>query len=319
MKIIFGIEGTRLKDEEIEFFSSVKPSGYIIFKRNIESRNQLQELISNLKQLSSEKLILIDQEGGRVQRYIADGKDRYPSAEYFGRMAENKGIDFAYDKAYETYKELAQELKDLGVTINCGPVADLKITGADDIIGDRSYSSNPDLIVGLCEAFIKAHRYSGIESIVKHIPGHGRAKIDSHKKLPIIEHGLDELILNDFITFRRLANQSLYAMTAHIIIPELDPDFPITLSKKAIKLIRENIGFKGHIFTDCLTMGALNKWSISERVKLSYEAGCEYPIYSSGNLQEMFSIVKDLNPKLLSNLKHLNPNVQATVTNIFNE
>lgn len=315
MKIIFGIQGKCLSDEEKEFFSKTKPAGFIIFARNIDNKAQVTELVAELKELSSENLILIDQEGGRVLRI----KDTiYPSADYFGILADMFGIEKAKEAAYMSYSILAKEIAEMGINVNCCPVADLRFEGADDVIGNRSYSTDPDVVIEICKEVIRAHQDNGVEPVIKHMPGHGRAKSDSHKSLPVLENSLEELDKTDFVTFKALSDSCRFGMTAHIIIPEIHPTTPVTLSKEGVRVIRDDIGFKGDIFTDCLTMGALEAWPISERVSLALEAGCDYPIYSNGAMVDMLEIAKTVDPEF-ELVGDLDTASVGAVTDIFGE
>lgn len=289
--VIYGLSSTSILPSEEQFFKKVKPAGFIIFSRNIESKDQLTQLCSQLKELieQDEKLILIDQEGGRVQRYkkqSSDGPTLYKPAKYFADLEQKIGLDSALIQTYKQNYKIAKEIKDLGFTTNCTPVADLYYPDSDDIVGDRSFGADPLKVAKFCKQVVKAHNDVGIDSIIKHIPGHGRAKCDSHKKLPLIEATLEDLENTDFIPFNLLKNCK-FGMVAHIIYTSLDPIYPASLSKKVIEYIRFKIGFKGKLFTDCIHMSALDSYNFSLKTKMALDAGCDYVIHSSGNIEEM--------------------------------
>ena len=186
--------------------------------------------------------------------------------------------------------QIASELKELGFTTNCTPVADLLFDGADNVIGDRSFGSDPEIVVAFCKEVIRAHKDAGIEPIIKHIPGHGRATKDSHYHLPRITASLEELEKTDFVIFKELAPLVNFAMTAHCVYEAIDPVLPATQSKIVIDYIRNNIGFTGDIFTDAIEMDALTG-NVADRAKASLEAGCNYVLHCTSNITEMEEIL----------------------------
>ncbi len=293
--VIFGIKGTKLSQEEIDLFKEHKPAGFIIFTRNIESKQQLAVLVSSLKALFRRKdtLILIDQEGGRVQRLKEPHTKNYPAPKRFSDRIEKEGKGVIGDELFESNYEMASELAELGINVNCTPVADLYYPFANNVIGDRSFGSDIEIVESFCRIVVAAHRDAGVRAVVKHIPGHGRALKDSHLELPYVDASLKELEATDFAVFRELGTYSDYAMTAHVVYNCLDPENPVTLSKKAIEYIRKKICFKGKIITDCITMKAL-PGTYAEKTIKALEAGCDYVLHCSGDIDEMREIVSAL-------------------------
>lgn len=262
LPIIFGISGKYLTKDEIELFTKYSCAGFILFSRNIESREQIIKLINSLRSLYSERQILIftDQEGGRVARIKPPiAKNLYPASSYFSGIYERDKL-LGQSLVKDNYSKLMLELKELGIDSPCGPVADLFFAEADKVIGDRSFGKSVETVVDLCNSAIEAIVSEGGVPIIKHIPGHGRANLDSHFDLPIINASLAELEITDFEVFKRVAaeNTQIWAMTAHIKYLALDSELPVTLSQKSINYIRENIGFKGTLISDDVCMLALH-------------------------------------------------------------
>lgn len=312
-KIIFGFESTTLTSNEYELFKKFPPRGFILFKRNIESSLQLDKLIKNLRDINSQNklVILIDQEGGRVARIKPPiAYQEFPPAAFFGEIYKKDPIE-AKELVYKNYFALMSELKSFGIDSPCAPVADLYHRRANDVIGDRSFSDEIEIVNELSAQSIRAIIAAGGIPIIKHIPGHGRASVDSHYALPIITTKLDELVQTDFVPFKYLSKinnidqKQIWSMTAHLIIEELDTNLPVTLSAKTIKYIRNEIGFKGTIVSDDICMKALhaglsefsgpiyNK-SLIDSAHKAYLAGCDYILHCSGNIEEMSSILSSI-------------------------
>lgn len=326
--IIFGINGYRLTEQEKILFSNHKIAGFILFKRNIQDKEQLTQLIQELKSLYSDykPLIFVDQEGGRVARLKPPlVSELYPPAEHFSKLYDQEGSKKASEAVFSNYSSLMYSLKQLGIDSPCAPVADLLYPYAHNVIGDRSFGDSVPKVVALCTEAIKAIQEKEGVPIVKHMPGHGRAKQDSHDDLPRVIDSIEELNKTDFEVFRQLAksNDNIWGMTAHIVFDVLDPELPVTLSEKAIKFIRQEIGFKGKLVTDAIEMGALhgqigkqyshaikNRNEISDQkfheIKAKYvesmgkvaaaslKAGCDYVLHCSGDYAEMGEVVKML-------------------------
>lgn len=290
--IIFGCAGKSLTPDEYRLFRDVRPAGFILFARNIESVDQVRSLTGELRSVSvgAQSLIMIDQEGGRVQRLTPPVWDSYPALKEFGDRA-------AYDleeasKCLElNYSLIAKELVALGINVNCAPVLDLFLEGANAVIGNRAVSNNPQLISILGNSVCKGLIANGIIPVIKHIPGHGRAESDSHAALPRVSTDLDTLKNTDFVPFRALRS-SPAAMTAHIVYTAVDPLKPASVSKEVIlKTIRKDIGFNGLLFSDDVCMGALSG-SSSHRIHAVLNAGSDIALHCSGDYLDMLSVAK---------------------------
>jgi beta-N-acetylhexosaminidase len=288
--VIFGLASTSISEQERQFFREVQPLGFILFARNIQNFKQTQALVSELKSLidSDYVPILIDQEGGRVRRlkppYFRDSK----AAGDFGKLAE-KNMDDAQLAVFLNHYLMGKELASLGFNIDCAPVLDLVHGGAHNIIGDRSFGSDPLQVTNLGKYAIYGLMAAGVLPIVKHIPGHGRAKLDSHHDLPIIDTPLAILEKTDFLPFKELAFAPL-AMTAHLILKDIDPDKPVTLSQPSINYIRDEIGFKNILITDAIEMKALSG-SFASRAKEALIAGCDILLHCSAKMDEMQQVI----------------------------
>lgn len=290
---IFGIKSTSLHQEEINFFKEVNPLGFIIYKRNIDNEKQIIDLIVELKGLVEHDypMILIDQEGGRVARLRPPLFQETPSMLYFGEIALSN-LDYAKILVEKNYFTIGSYLRKLGINMDCAPVADLIFNGADKVIGDRSFGSDPELVAELSKAADAGLIKSGIQSIIKHIPGHGRADRDSHFALPVVKADIGILEQTDFYVFKKLSHLKM-AMTAHIIYEALDNLNPLTLSKIGINYIREKIGFNGLIMTDDISMKALSG-GISHIIKKAIDAGCDIILHCNGDINEMREISYNL-------------------------
>lgn len=294
---IFSLSGTELTPEEKAFFQQANPFGFILFKRNCNSPGQVAALIKDIKEsVGRDCPILIDQEGGRVQRLGPPHWREYPPVKNFGDLySENaeKGLEAL---RFETFR-LAEELVELGINVNCAPVLDLIFDAAHDIVGDRSFSNDPEIVTRLglsvCRHFLK----SGLLPVIKHIPGHGRANADSHLELPHVSAPYEELERTDFKPFKGLAvsdvGRTVWCMTAHIIYDKLDKDLPVSISGAVIEnYIREDIGFEGILLCDDLEMKALESYgALSELAQKTLDAGCDLTLYCGGELDKMEKIV----------------------------
>ena len=287
---ISGCEATRLNASECSFFRDVRPCGFILFKRNCEDSDQIRALIGDFREAvdDASAFVLIDQEGGRVQRLIPPIAPRYPSARRFAALHSgdaDKGLEAARSGA----RLIARDLARLGITVNCAPVLDVPVPGAHDIIGDRAYGSTVDEIAALGRAVAQGYLDGGILPVIKHIPGHGRAEVDSHASLPVIHATRAELSRTDFIPFRALNDMPL-GMTAHILIPDIDRHAPASASPTIIhEIIRGDIGFDGLLMCDDLSMGALSG-TMQERTRAVLDAGCDVALHCGGNFDEMTAV-----------------------------
>ena len=292
---ICGLKGKHLSNQEKKFLSKYKPWGVILFSRNISSIKQTKNLTNSIKKIfkNNNYPILIDEEGGRVTRLKKFIDSSLFSAKYFGYLYKKNNKKFEiYFSVY--VKQISYLLRLLGININSVPVLDLRRSITHNIIGDRSYSSNKKLVTKIGDICIEKFHKNRIATIIKHIPGHGLAISDSHKKLPIINKNIGYLFQNDFQTFKN--KKSLMAMTGHLLFKKIDSNETVTHSKKMINLIRNKIGFKNILITDDLSMKAL-KYSLEENVKKSFLAGCNLALHCNGNLKEMLIVAKN-SPKI---------------------
>ena len=282
---IIGIKSTILSSREKNFITKYKPWGVILFARNIKTLKQTYKLTQQIKKIFRDRNypILIDQEGGRVNRLKNFFNADSLTGEFFGKLFEkDKKKSLEYYKIFIYHTSFL--LNSIGVNINTLPVLDIRSVGSSYIIGDRSFSSNPKIVSKIGDICIKLFQSKKIGTVIKHIPGHGLAKVDSHKLTPIIKKKLKYLKLNDFSAFRK--KSSLFAMTAHIIYSSIDKKNTATHSKKVIKVIRENIKFKNLIMSDDISMKSL-KGSIKDNTIKAFEAGCNLVLHCNGNYKEM--------------------------------
>jgi beta-N-acetylhexosaminidase len=288
---IFGFSAQELTPEEITFFMETNPCGYILFKRNVATPEQVKRLTEQLKSLNNNPnlLILIDQEGGRVRRLRPPHfREAFAAGEYV-KIAE-QNFDKALKAVELNHYLMGRELNELGINVDCAPVADLKFNWAHEIIGDRSFGEKPEKVAALCKAAITGLNGAGVHEVIKHIPGHGRALADSHEALPIVTTTLDELEKTDFSPFKSL-NSATFAMTAHVVFEALDQENCVTHSSSCLRYIRERIGFSGLIMCDDLSMNAL-KGSLHNRAAKALAAGCDLLLHCNGNLDEMVEVAK---------------------------
>ena len=288
---ITGIKGTKLNKKEIFFLKRYKPWGVILFSRNIKSISQTQKLTLHIKKLFNDKNypILIDEEGGKVSRLNKFIDNSIFSAKFFGNLyRKDRKRFYIYVNPY--VKQISYLLNLLGININTVPVLDVSRKITNNVIGNRAFSSNHFLVSKLGKIFIKKYHNSRIGTIIKHIPGHGLSKVDSHANLPIVNHDIDLLNKIDFYPFKK--QSSFLAMTAHIIYSSIDSKYPATHSKKIINIIRKKIGFKNLILTDDISMKAL-KYSISKNTTQAFKAGCNLVLHCNGKYKEMLIVAKN--------------------------
>lgn len=294
---IFGCAGTELGVEERFFFENANPLGFILFARNVDNPDQVRKLVADLRLAvgREDAPVLIDQEGGRVQRLGPPNWRARPPQALFAHIAEQDAA-LAREAASLNAQLIALELFELGIDVNCLPVADVPVEGAHDVIGDRAFGSNPEIISQLGEAVIAGSLAGGAMPVVKHLPGHGRARQDSHKDLPRVDTCADTLRETDFVPFRHLY-YAPWGMTAHIVYEALDPELPATLSEKVIQeVIRGEIGFRGFLISDDLVMKAL-KAPAEENARLALDAGCDAVLHCNGEIDDMIRI-SDVLPEL---------------------
>ena len=289
---ICGSSGPELTDKERSFLREARPCGLILFARNCVEPGQLRHLVEDFRSAVSDNglMVLIDQEGGRVRRLKPPHWRKLPPARAFGELyARDSGE--AMEAAYLVARLTAEELSELGINVNCAPVLDIPATGADDIIGDRAYGSDPQIVADLGEAAARGYLDGGVLPVMKHIPGHGRAGVDSHKSLPVIDASRQELAKLDFKPFAKLRELPA-AMTAHVLIPDIDTERPASISPAIIgQVIRDQIGFDGLLMCDDLSMGAL-KGPVAQRAKGAICAGVDVALHCNGDIREMTAIAE---------------------------
>ena len=281
---ICGLSGPALTSSEADFLAAARPAGIILFARNVQNPEQVRQLIDAARDAAGgPMLIMVDQEGGRVQRLTAPHWPRYPAARAFSRLPE------AADAARLCARMMAHDLHALGFNTTAAPVLDVPVPGADNIIGDRAYGEDVETVGALGGAVAEGLLAGGILPVMKHIPGHGRAMADSHLALPVVHTPLEELRASDFAPFRALRHLPM-AMTAHVVFTAVDASAPVTVSAKAIaEVIRGFIGFDGLLMSDDLSMRALSG-SLEERTRGSFSAGCDLALHCNGKMEEMAAV-----------------------------
>ncbi|WP_029355284.1 beta-N-acetylhexosaminidase [Bosea sp. 117] len=288
---ITGCAGTELSPEETAFIAASRPWGLILFRRNVASPAQVAALTRAFRAIVGrpDAPVLIDQEGGRVQRLGPPHWPAYPPAGVFAAMADGGDLEGAKTAARLGARLMAQDLASLGINVDCVPCADLRLPEGHGIIGDRAYGSTPAQVAALARAAAQGLEAGGVLPVLKHIPGHGRARADSHESLPVVETSRAELEATDFAPFRALADLPL-GMTAHVVYAAIDPDRPATTSARVIaEIIRGHIGFDGALMSDDLSMGALSG-TLASRTEAAFAAGCDLALHCNGRLDEMAEV-----------------------------
>ena len=283
---ITGLSGPVITADELAFLRDAEPWGLIVFRRNVENPEQLRALTDGFREaLGRDAPVLVDQEGGRVQRLGPPHWPAYPAGAVYGQLYDldpKTGLEAARLGA----SLIAADLRAVGIDTDCLPLADIPVSGADPVIGDRAYGTTPDKVAALAAAVAEGLLAGGVLPVLKHLPGHGRATADSHLKLPVVETDRATLERTDFAPFRALAGLPL-GMTAHVVFSAIDPVAPATTSAIMIgEVIRRFIGFSGLLMGDDVSMGALSG-ILSERARASLQAGCDMVLHCNGNLSEM--------------------------------
>lgn len=311
--VIVGVSGLSLTNDEKDLLKKYLPLGVILFSRNIKNNRQLYDLTCEIKDiLDNCSLILIDQEGGRVQRLRKPNCTNYPAANIFGKLAKIS-IKDAVRATYLNYLLLGSDLTKVGINVNCAPCLDVKSSNTHEVIGDRAFSSNPKIVALLGEAACKGLIKSGVLPVIKHIPGHGRAESDSHLSLPIIKDKVISLDKSDFLPFKQLSNMPM-AMTAHILYKDIDNKLPITQSKIANKFIRQNIKYKGILLSDDIDMLALSG-SIQDKMKSIYEADYDIILHCSGDINTTELVLRNGNTVSNDLLNKIKANTDRLIKN----
>jgi beta-N-acetylhexosaminidase len=290
---ITGVSVKVLTAAEREFIRAERPWGFILFKRNIEAPDQVSTLVGELRNCLGEAdaLVLIDQEGGRVARLGPPHWPVYPPGAVFGALYD---LDPALGltAARLSSRLIAADLIDLGISVDCLPLADVPVAGADAVIGNRAYGTEPAKVAAIARAVTEGLEQGGVLPVLKHIPGHGRAAADSHFRLPTVDTSKEELERTDFAAFQPLADLPM-AMTAHVVFSALDPAHPATTSATIIRqVIRGVIGFQGLLMSDDVSMNAL-AGSIAERTRAIVNAGCDMVLHCNGKLDEMRDVARE--------------------------
>lgn len=290
---ITGCEGLTLSAEEVSFFRAEKPWGFILFARNCDTADQIRALCDALRTASDDAFapIFIDQEGGRVRRLRPPVVPDYPTGASYGALY-GREISEGVRAAWLGGRLIAHDLYHLGLTGNCVPIVDVRQDYGDAIIGDRAYGTKPEAVAAIGRAMADGTLAGGVLPVMKHIPGHGRARLDSHKALPIVDDAIEELRAIDFEPFRLLSDLPL-AMTAHIVYSALDSKCPATTSQDVISnIVRGHIGFDGALMSDDLSMKALSG-TIAERTEAALAAGCDLALHCNGEMLEMVEVAEN--------------------------
>jgi beta-N-acetylhexosaminidase len=295
---ICGLQGPTLGEDERTFLREAQPWGVVLFKRNVQSLGQIRWLCRTVREAlgRDDAPILIDQEGGRVQRIGPPHLRAYPAGAVYGRIYEANPL-LGVEAAHVGARLMALDLLDLGITVDCIPILDVPVKGGTEAIGDRALGRSSDCVATLGAAQIDGLLSGGVLPVIKHLPGHGRAQVDSHTELPRVDAGLAELEAQDFAPFRLLARRAGLGMTCHVVFSAVDADAPATLSATVIgNIIRRRIGFDGALMSDDISMGALSG-SLRGRAERAIAAGCDIVLHCNGDMAEMAEIAAGT-PKL---------------------
>ncbi len=294
--LIVGVAGTQLSRDEAQFLKDARPAGFILFARNLKDHAQIRGLICDVRAAigADDVLVLIDQEGGRVQRLRPPLGRALPPAAAYGKFY-TRDHAAAVMAAFEATRLLAADLSELGINTDCAPVVDVPVEGAHDIIGDRAYGKSVEQVVALAKAVGDGFMAGGVVPVIKHIPGHGRATADSHLSLPVVTESRAELAVTDFAPFKAL-NHLPTAMTAHVVFRDIDPQSPASTSPIVTReIIRGEIGFDGLLMSDDLTMKALSG-PMRSRAEAVVAAGSDLALHCSGDLPEMLQAAAGAGP-----------------------
>lgn len=296
--VIFGCAGKSLSKEEKKFFTAVNPVGFILFARNIETPDQVKALITDLRACTDrpDAPVLVDQEGGRVARLKPPYWSVFPAQKAFGDW-DGLDKDVARELCRKNFSAIGRELAESGFNVDCSPVLDVPVDGANpQVVGDRPFSFDPDVVAELGAVACESLMQEGVLPVIKHIPGHGRAKTDSHFDLPVVDTDFETLKETDFKPFKALAELSPWAMTAHLLYTAIDAKKPASLSEKVIEtVIRGEIGFDGFLICDDLSMKALSG-GFADLTKQAIAAGCDAVLHCNGDMKEMKKIASAVKP-----------------------
>ncbi|MFZ3359222.1 MAG: beta-N-acetylhexosaminidase [Xanthobacteraceae bacterium] len=289
LAFITGVAGPALTGEERQFLKEAEPWGLIIFKRNIVDAASLRRLIDDFRALVGRQApVLVDQEGGRVARLGPPHWPSYPPGAAYGALYD-RDREMGLAAAKLGGRMIATDLAAVGIDVDCAPIADVPVAGADPIIGDRAYGTEPAKVAAIAGAIASGLEEGGVLPVLKHIPGHGRATADSHDKLPVVTTDRATLEATDFAAFRQLKALPL-GMTAHVVFTAIDPVAPATTSVTIVQdVIRDSIGFSGLLMSDDISMGALSG-TLGDRTKAAITAGCDMILHCNGKMTEMLEV-----------------------------
>jgi beta-N-acetylhexosaminidase len=292
--VILGCSGLVLTEEEKALYRDQNPWGFILFGRNIGDHAQISDLVASLRDTIGRPNapVLIDQEGGRVQRIKPPLTQKYPSAAQIGALyAQDRNLGLR--AAWAMSRLHAFDLMKHGINVDCLPVLDVPVEGASNVIGDRAYSFDPLEVAAIGQAAADGLKAGGMLPIMKHMPGHGRGMVDSHHELPVVDVALEDLKSHDFLPFKAL-NKELMAMSAHLVFNAIDPENPATTSRVVIdEIIRGLIGFDGLLMSDDSSMNAL-KGTLAERAANIVAGGCDIVLHCNGVMSEMLQVVAEV-------------------------
>ena len=293
---ITGLSGLNVSADERAFLKEAQPWGLIIFKRNVNTPQQVTELTNSFRDtVGWAAPVLVDQEGGRVQRLGPPHWPAFPPGACYGAIYD-RDVASGLAAARLAGHLIAAELNVLGIDVDCLPLADVLAPGADPVIGDRAYGTEPGKVAAIAGAIAQGLLAGGVLPVLKHLPGHGRATADSHHKLPVVDTDRATLESTDFAAFRPLSRLPL-GMTAHVVFSAIDPDAPATTSVTMVReVIRGFIGFRGLLMSDDVSMKALSG-TIAERSRAAFAAGCDVVLHCNGDLNEMTAVAREA-PKL---------------------
>ncbi|WP_413987850.1 beta-N-acetylhexosaminidase [Labrys okinawensis] len=287
--LILGCSGLSLTPDEKAFYRDVDPWGFILFRRNVGNPAQVKALTAELREaVGRDAPVSVDQEGGRVQRLTAPNWPKYPAARRYGQIHANDPTT-RREITRLAARLIAHDLLQVGINVDCLPVLDIPVPGAHDVIGDRAYGLDATTVGTLGRAAAEGLIAGGVMPVMKHIPGHGKAGVDSHLSLPVVESTRAELESHDFLPFRMLTDMPA-AMTAHVVYTDLDPSSPATTSRKVIRnVIRGTIGYDGLLMSDDLSMQAL-AGTLGQRAANAFAGGCDIGLHCNGVMEEMIGV-----------------------------
>src|SRR5512143_2202019 len=289
---ITGLEGLTVSPNERAFLREARPWGLIIFKRNVSRPDQVAELAQSFREIvGAEAPVLVDQEGGRVQRLGPPHWPAYPPGARYGALYDREPAS-GLAAARLGGHLIASDLMTLGIDVDCLPIADVPVAGGDPVIGDRAYGTEPGKVAAIANSVAQGLMAGGVLPVLKHLPGHGRATADSHHKLPIVDTDRATLEATDFAAFRPLAGLPL-GMTAHVVFSAIDPVAPATTSVTMVRqVIRGFIGFQGLLMSDDISMNALSG-TVAERSRAALAAGCDVVLHCNGDMREMTAVASE--------------------------